>query len=161
MSLSNKIILTIEEALNVVSTWREHGDRIVFTNGCFDIIHIGHVLYLEQAKALGNRLIVGINSDASVRRLKGEHRPINDLNGRTHVIAALASVDLVIAFDDETPYALIAGLRPDTLVKGGDWAADQIVGSDIVLAGGGEVKSLRFVDGYSTTAIEQKIKSQL
>ncbi len=158
MGLASKIIVPIEDATALVSEWRSKGEKIVFTNGCFDIIHIGHVLYLEQAKALGHKLIVGINSDASVKRLKGEHRPINDINGRMHVLAALASTDMIIAFDGDTPYDLIAGLLPNILVKGGDWRADQIVGSDIVIANGGSVQSLQFVDGISTTAIEKKIK---
>jgi D-glycero-beta-D-manno-heptose 1-phosphate adenylyltransferase len=158
MKLSNKIISTLDEAQSLVNSWRTQGDKIVFTNGCFDIIHIGHVLYLEEARSLGHRLVVGLNSDASIRKLKGAHRPINDLYGRMHVIAALTSVDMVIVFEEDTPIKLIEALMPDVLVKGGDWTPDQIVGSDVVLANGGEVKSLRFIDGYSTTAIEQKIK---
>jgi D-glycero-beta-D-manno-heptose 1-phosphate adenylyltransferase len=158
MGLANKIIQSLSEANAIVADWRSKGEKIVFTNGCFDIIHIGHVLYLEQARSLGQKLIVGINSDASVRRLKGELRPINDLHGRMHVLAALASTDMVIVFEGDTPYDLIASLLPDILVKGGDWRPDQIVGSDLVIANGGSVQSLQFVDGYSTTAIERKIK---
>jgi rfaE bifunctional protein nucleotidyltransferase chain/domain len=158
MGLANKIVQSLSEANAIVAEWRSKGEKIVFTNGCFDIIHIGHVLYLEQARSLGQKLIVGINSDASVRRLKGELRPINDLHGRMHVLAALASTDMVIVFEGDTPYDLIASLLPDILVKGGDWRPDQIVGSDLVIANGGSVQSLQFVDGYSTTAIERKIK---
>lgn len=127
--------------------------KLVFTNGCFDILHAGHVLYLEQAKALGDILIVGLNSDASVKRLKGESRPVNSQQNRSIVLAALAAVDYVIVFDEETPYELIKAIQPDVLVKGGDWSEDSIVGADIVKAKGGEVISLPFWEGLSTTNI--------
>jgi rfaE bifunctional protein nucleotidyltransferase chain/domain len=131
---------------------------IVFTNGCFDIIHAGHVQYLEQAKALGDNLIVGLNSDASVKRLKGETRPVNGQQNRAIVLAALSSVDYVIVFDEETPYELIKAIQPDVLVKGGDWTEDRIVGADIVQAKGGKVISLPFVEGQSTTRIIETMK---
>jgi D-beta-D-heptose 7-phosphate kinase/D-beta-D-heptose 1-phosphate adenosyltransferase len=159
MTIAEKIYENAASAQDILAGWKANGDRIVFTNGCFDIIHIGHVLYLEQAKKQGSKLIVGINDDASVSSLKGPSRPINALKGRMAVLGALASVDMVIPFSESTPYNLIKAVLPDVLVKGGDWSIDQIVGSDIVLAKGGEVKSLSFVDGYSTTAIENKIKS--
>ena len=132
---------------------------VVFTNGCFDLIHIGHVLYLEDAKSLGDKLIVGLNSDTSVSRLKGAHRPIKDEFNRSHILAALASVDAVIIFENDDPLELIKLISPEILVKGGDWRPDQIVGSDFVLSHGGEVRSLRFVEGYSTTMLEEKIKN--
>ena len=125
--------------------------KIVFTNGCFDILHRGHVSYLNQAKAEGDLLIVGLNSDASVKRLKGESRPINDERDRKFVMENLKAVDFVEIFTEDTPYNLIKEVMPDKLVKGGDWKPEQIVGSDIVLANGGEVKSLLFIDGFSTT----------
>ncbi len=137
--------------------WKAQGERIVFTNGCFDLLHFGHVHYLAAARDLGHRLVVGVNSDASVRRLKGPTRPIQDEQNRLHVLASLACVDAVVLFEEDTPFDLIAALKPQVLVKGGDWRPDQIVGADLVLADGGEVKSLPFVEGHSTTGIEQKI----
>ncbi|MBK7636343.1 MAG: D-glycero-beta-D-manno-heptose 1-phosphate adenylyltransferase [Saprospiraceae bacterium] len=134
--------------------------KIVFTNGCFDLVHVGHVLYLESAAQLGDILVVGLNSDDSVRRLKGPTRPINDILNRSHVLAALASVDAVIIFEEDTPYDTIHTILPDVLVKGGDWAPELIIGSEVVLKNGGQVLSLDFVDGYSTTNIENRIIRQ-
>ncbi len=131
--------------------------RLVFTNGCFDLLHAGHTQYLEQAKALGDILIVGLNSDASVRQLKGEGRPLVTENDRALMLAALQSVDFVVIFSQPTPYELIELVRPDILVKGGDWKPDAIVGADIVLAGGGEVLSLPFKAGLSTTSLVRRI----
>jgi rfaE bifunctional protein nucleotidyltransferase chain/domain len=132
--------------------------KIVFTNGCFDILHVGHVRYLSQAKALGDILVVGINSDRSVSQLKGPTRPIQNENDRAEILSSLKSVDLVTIFDEETPLELIKLLQPDVLVKGGDWSIDKIVGSDIVLAKGGKVLSLDFIEGRSTTKIIEKSK---
>lgn len=151
-------IQTWEQISATVKAWRAAGDRIVFTNGCFDILHYGHLHYLSQAHDLGQRLVVGLNSAASVSRLKGPHRPINDELTRTHLLAALEVIDAVVVFEDDTPLELIRLILPDVLVKGGDWKPEQIIGSDLVLAAGGEVKSLPFVAGYSTTNIEKKIK---
>ncbi|MCA0235151.1 MAG: D-glycero-beta-D-manno-heptose 1-phosphate adenylyltransferase [Bacteroidetes bacterium] len=151
-------IQTWEQISATVAAWRAAGDRIVFTNGCFDILHYGHLHYLSQARDLGQRLVVGLNSAASVSRLKGPHRPINDELTRTHLLAALEVIDAVVVFEDDTPLELIRLILPDILVKGGDWKPEQIIGSDLVLAAGGEVKSLPFVAGYSTTNIEKKIK---
>lgn len=151
-------IQTWEQISATVAAWRAAGDRIVFTNGCFDILHYGHLHYLSQARDLGQRLVVGLNSAASVSRLKGPHRPINDELTRTHLLAALEVIDAVVVFEDDTPLELIRLLLPDILVKGGDWKPEQIIGSDLVLAAGGEVKSLPFVAGYSTTNIEKKIR---
>ena len=133
------------------------GKKLVFTNGCFDILHRGHVSYLNSARALGDFLIVGLNSDASVKRLKGETRPINDEEDRKFVLENLKAVDFVEIFEDDTPLDLIKQVCPNILVKGGDWKPDQIVGSDFVLENGGEVKSLTFIDGKSTTGTIEKI----
>ncbi len=135
-----------------VARWRETGLKVGFTNGCFDILHKGHVAYLAQARQWCDRLIVGLNSDRSVRALKGEGRPVNDLESRAVVLAGLAHVDLVAPFDEETPIALIEAARPDVLVKGADYTVEQVVGGDLVASWGGEVKLATIVDGYSTTA---------
>jgi rfaE bifunctional protein nucleotidyltransferase chain/domain len=148
-----------ESLRNLISQWQLQGERVVFTNGCFDLLHYGHLHYLADARDLGQRLVVALNSGASVRRLKGPTRPINDETTRAHLMAGLEVVDAVVFFDEDTPYELIQMLQPDVLVKGGDWQPEQIVGADIVLARGGEVRSLPFVEGYSTTKIEQKILS--
>lgn len=138
-----------------------HRDKkIVFTNGCFDILHSGHVSYLNEAKEQGDVLVVGLNSDKSVKRLKGEARPINSERDRKYLLENLKCVDLVIIFEQDTPYELISTLKPAVLVKGGDWAVDQIVGHDIVLANGGVVKSLSFKDGYSTTNILAQVQGK-
>ena len=133
---------------------------IVFTNGCFDILHLGHVTYLQQAAALGNSLVIGVNSDASVHRLsKGKERPFNPLADRTAVLAALEAVDLVVTFDEDTPLELIRQIRPDHLVKGGDWALDSIVGADQVRSWGGKVHSVPFEYQRSTTELVKRIRS--
>lgn len=132
-------------------------DTVVFTNGCFDILHPGHVDYLARARALGSRLVVGLNSDASVTRLKGPGRPVNDQTSRALVLAALECVDHVVVFDEDTPLELIRKVRPDVLVKGGDWSVDKIVGRDLVEARGGRVLSLPLLPGHSTTAIIERI----
>lgn len=150
-------IQTKDRAQQTIAGWKSTGDRIVFTNGCFDLLHYGHIHYLADAKALGDRLVVGLNSSGSVSKLKGPHRPINDELTRAHVLSALEMVDLVVIFDEPTPIALVENFSPDFLVKGGDWQPHQIVGSEWVLAHGGEVKSLPFAAGYSTTNIEEKI----
>jgi len=131
--------------------------KIVFTNGCFDILHVGHLRYLQDAKALGDFLIVGLNSDASVRALKGDQRPIQSEEDRAEMLLGLSCVDATVIFGDETPIELIKKVRPDVLVKGGDWKVDQIVGSDFVMSYGGEVKSLPFHQGRSTSNIVNKI----
>lgn len=134
--------------------------KIVFTNGCFDILHRGHVQYLAEAKKLGDILFIGINSDASVKRLKGPERPINNEDDRKFVISQLKAVDFVEIFSEDTPLNLINTVKPKVLVKGGDWNIDQIVGAKEVISSGGEVFSLQFVDGYSTTSIIHKIQEQ-
>ena len=152
-------IQTWDALQETVKRWKSTGYKIIFTNGCFDLLHYGHLHYLSDAKDLGGKLVVGLNSTASVSRLKGKHRPINDELTRQHLLAALSVVDAVVVFEEDTPFELIKKIMPDVLVKGGDWQPSQIIGSDIVLAAGGEVKSLPFVEGYSTTNIEQKIRS--
>jgi D-glycero-beta-D-manno-heptose 1-phosphate adenylyltransferase len=132
--------------------------KVVFTNGCFDILHVGHVRYLQEARAQGDLLVVGLNTDASVRRLKGPERPIQNENNRAEIMAALGCVDFVTLFGEETPEELIRKLRPDVLVKGGDWTVDKIAGGAFVQSYGGEVKSLQFVEGNSTTSIVEKIR---
>lgn len=134
------------------------GKKIVFTNGCFDILHKGHVTYLNEAKKLGDLLVIGLNSDASVKRLKGPERPINNEKDRQFVLSNLRSVDFVEIFEEDTPLSLILKVMPQILVKGGDWKIEQIVGGKEVIAAGGEVYSLQFVDGYSTTSIINKIQ---
>ncbi len=133
--------------------------KIVFTNGCFDILHAGHVMYLADAKEQGDILIVGLNSDSSVKRLKGKTRPLNPQTERAIVLAGLASVDYVVIFEEDTPYELIKKIQPDVLVKGGDWAITSIVGHEIVVNKGGVVKSLCFVEGLSTTNTIAKVKA--
>ena len=156
--IQNKII--DKDALSkLVANYQLKNQKIVFTNGCFDLLHQGHVTYLAQAASLGNRLIVGINSDNSVQKLKGIHRPIQDEKSRTLIMASLHVISAVIVFDEATPLELIKIIKPDFLVKGGDWEPAKIVGSDIVQSYGGQVISIPFIDGYSTTAIETKIKS--
>ncbi|SES16460.1 bifunctional D-glycero-beta-D-manno-heptose-7-phosphate kinase/D-glycero-beta-D-manno-heptose 1-phosphate adenylyltransferase HldE [Halopseudomonas bauzanensis] len=153
-------VLSADQLLVAVEDARAHGERIVFTNGCFDIIHAGHVGYLEEARSQGDRLIVAINDDASVTRLKGPGRPINAVERRMTVLAGLGAVDWVVSFSEDTPEELLKQLRPDVLVKGGDYGIDQVVGAPIVQAYGGEVKVLKFVDSCSTTAIVEKIREQ-
>ena len=144
----------------LVEFLRKNKDKkIVFTNGCFDIIHKGHVAYLVEAKKLGDLLVIGLNSDASVKRLKGPERPINDELDRQYVMSQLKPVDFVEIFTEDTPLNLILKIMPKILVKGGDWKIDQIVGGKEVVEAGGEVFSLNFVDGYSTTSIIHKIQS--
>ncbi len=143
----------------LVQTWRLKSDRIVFTNGVFDILHSGHVTYLEKAAALGHRLIVGLNSDASVKRLgKGDDRPLNGQDDRATVLAALRCVDAVVIFDQDTPMELIQAIGPDVLAKGGDWPTDKIVGGEYVVKHGGEVVSIPLVEGRSTTSLVQRIR---
>lgn len=152
-------ILPLEDALSALEPHRRAGKRLVFTNGCFDILHPGHVDLLSRARALGDILILGLNSDDSVRRLnKGPERPVNPASVRAFVLAHLASVDFVVEFDQDTPLDLIRALRPHVLVKGGDWSKDRIVGRDIVEAEGGEVHSLPLLTGFSTTSLIHKIR---
>ena len=158
MFMSGRKILIRPALERKIAVLRRQGKRIVFTNGCFDLIHPGHVRYLRAAKRLGDVLVVGLNSDASVRRLKGPSRPLVPQRDRCEVMAALEMVYFVTVFNDDTPYKVIARVQPDVLVKGGDWSPDRIVGADIVRARGGVVRSLRFAPGYSTTGLVERIR---
>ncbi len=154
-------VLTLEDLKGELTSRRKMSPRrpprVVFTNGCFDILHVGHIRYLKDARALGNILVVGLNSDASVKRLKGEGRPVIQEDERAEVLASLGCVDYVVLFDEETPELMIESLEPDVLVKGGDWPVEKIVGSRFVLARGGDVLSLPFHPGKSTTSLINKI----
>ncbi|HEX5081400.1 MAG TPA: D-glycero-beta-D-manno-heptose 1-phosphate adenylyltransferase [Blastocatellia bacterium] len=150
-------ILSLDQLLRERELLGRQGRRVVFTNGCFDLLHPGHIRYLQEARRLGDALIVALNSDRSVRELKGEKRPILDQNERSEVMAALGCVDYVTIFDEPTPHEIISALLPDVLVKGGDWGVDRIVGRDEVEAAGGKVLSLPFVDGCSTTDVIERI----
>jgi D-glycero-beta-D-manno-heptose 1-phosphate adenylyltransferase len=156
MNTAEKIV-TKEEASGLVADWKKQG-KVVFTNGCFDIIHLGHVDYLEKARNLGQKLVVGLNTDASVQRLKGKTRPITDEKSRARVMASLSFVDAVILFDEDTPLELISYLKPDILVKGNDYTVETIVGADVVMKNGGKVETVPLVNGYSTSNVIEKIK---
>ena len=153
------MILSSGEFKKIRSDLKKEKKILVFTNGCFDILHKGHAAYLNQAKSLGDYLIVGVNSDRSVKVLKGDSRPVNNENDRAFLLDNLKSVDYVIIFDEDTPYKLIKEIVPDYLVKGGDWKEEDIVGWDIVKAAGGKVLSLDYIDNYSTTNTLNKLKS--
>lgn len=154
-------IMQLVQVIRQCGEWKKQGKRVVFTNGVFDILHPGHVLYLAEAAELGSKLIVGLNSDASVKLLnKGSNRPIQDEKARAIVLSGLEMVDAIITFEEPTPLEVITAIQPDVLVKGGDYSLEQIVGAKEVLDEGGEVKQLQFIEGYSTTAIEQKIRNE-
>lgn len=158
LSISDKILVG-ENLISKLNFWGSSNNTIVFTNGVFDLLHLGHIDYLSKAKDEGDILIVGVNSDSSARNLgKGNSRPITDEKSRTMIIAALQFVDAVILFDEDTPYELIKIVQPDVLVKGADYKPEDIVGYDIVTAKGGSIKTIAFLPGYSTTSIEEKIK---
>ncbi len=144
-----------------VKSWQAEGKKVVFTNGVFDLLHIGHITYLAKAAELGDKLIIGLNSDSSVKRIKGEDRPVNGQNSRAALLAALFFVDAIALFEEDTPFNLITGLLPDILVKGADYSVDQIVGAKEVLANGGAVKTINFVEGYSSTSIINKIRNRI
>jgi rfaE bifunctional protein nucleotidyltransferase chain/domain len=151
-------IHTWETLKTQVATWQEQGKKIVFSNGCFDLVHKGHIDYLNRAADLGDILVMGLNTDASVSNLKGPHRPIQDEQSRLLIMAALQCVSAVVLFNEETPYDLIKLVQPDVLVKGSDYQPENIVGYDIVTSKGGTVKTIDFLPGYSTSAIEKRIK---
>ena len=158
-ALSHPNILDLTALLHTLEPLRTVGKKIVFTNGCFDIVHPGHVDLLERARAEGDVLVLGLNSDASVRRQgKGEDRPFNAYEARAFVLAHLASVDFVTGFDEDTPLALITAIKPHVLVKGGDWPVHTIVGNEVVAAAGGRVLSLPLIDGFSTTELAERIR---
>lgn len=152
-------VYNADQLRNALNVWRLLDKKIVFTNGCFDLLHLGHVDYLSKAADLGDKLVIGLNSDASTAALKGPGRPITDEKSRSILLAALSFVDAVILFDEPTPIELIRWVRPDVLVKGADYTIDQVIGADLVLKSGGEVKTIEFLPGYSTSLIEKKIRS--
>ncbi|MEL7145801.1 MAG: D-glycero-beta-D-manno-heptose 1-phosphate adenylyltransferase [Bacteroidota bacterium] len=154
-----KKIKSLADLLQEVSEWKQQGNRIVFTNGCFDIVHLGHIDYLQKSRNLGDKMIVGVNSDASVRRLKGDTRPVVDEYARQRMMASFEFVDAVVLFDENTPLQLIQNILPDILVKGNDYTIENIVGSDIVLANGGKVETIELVPNYSTTNLIKLIKN--
>lgn len=156
-SLSRKIY-TADTIAEQVNNWHK-SETIVFTNGCFDILHLGHIDYLNRSAQLGSKLVVGLNTDASVRKIKGENRPIQDENSRLNILAALECVDAVVLFDEETPLELIKVVKPDVLVKGADYEIEQIVGAKEVKEYGGEVKTIAFLEGYSTSNIVKRLKN--
>jgi D-glycero-beta-D-manno-heptose 1-phosphate adenylyltransferase len=155
-----KKIMTWDEVRLLSNIWRFQDKKIVFTNGCFDILHKGHIDYLAKAADLGMILIIGLNTDKSIQILKGKNRPVQDEQSRAHILASLSFVDAVVLFDEETPFELIQHLRPDILVKGSDYAVEDIVGYDVLKGYGGEIKTLDFVEGYSTSAIIAKISNE-
>lgn len=152
------MIIAKEDILSVVDAIKKDNKTIVFTNGCFDIIHPGHTLYLKSAKSKGDYLVVGLNSDDSVRRLKGSERPLNNQYDRAEVLDSLKPVDYIVIFDEDTPFSLISAIKPHVLVKGGDYMKDDIVGADIVEQNGGMVIVIPFVEGKSTSSLIDKIK---
>jgi rfaE bifunctional protein nucleotidyltransferase chain/domain len=156
----NKIIPR-DEIVSLAEKWRANGDKIVFTNGCFDLIHRGHIEYLLRAADLSERMIVGLNTDASVSRLKGKDRPVVDEESRAILMGAFEFVDAVVYFDDDTPYELIKEIQPDILVKGSDYKIEEIIGYDVVLARGGTVETINLVEGFSTTTLIERIKKTI
>ena len=150
----------LKDNIEIINRIKAERKKIVFTNGCFDLLHVGHIRYLAQAKKLGNFLIIGLNSDSSVKELKGEDRPINSFEDRATLLSAIESVDLVIMFEEQTPENLIKDIVPDILVKGGDYNIEDIVGYQTVMQNGGQVKTLSFYDGYSSTNYINKIKKR-
>ncbi|TAE20734.1 MAG: D-glycero-beta-D-manno-heptose 1-phosphate adenylyltransferase [Cytophagales bacterium] len=157
--MTSSKILSLPQAIDQAARWRAEGQRLVFTNGCFDIVHLGHIDYLEKARALGDKLVLGLNTDASVSRIKGPLRPVVNEQARSRMMAAMQFVDLVVLFDEPTPKELIEAIRPDILVKGDDYTVATIVGADFVLANGGSVETIPLVQGYSTTSLIERIKN--
>ncbi|MCX8092825.1 MAG: D-glycero-beta-D-manno-heptose 1-phosphate adenylyltransferase [Candidatus Goldbacteria bacterium] len=155
--MKSKIILNRKKLIKEIKKLKNKGKKIVFTNGCFDIIHAGHIKLLNAAKKLGDVLVLALNSDSSVKRLKGEKRPIVPQSERAEIMAALSMVDIVTVFYEDDPYNIIKDLKPDVLVKGGDWPIDKIIGADIVKSYGGKVKNIKYIEGQSTTNIINKI----
>ena len=146
---------------SMVTNWQLEGKKVVFTNGVFDLLHIGHITYLAKAAESGDKLVIGLNSDSSVKRIKGENRPVNDQNNRAALLAALFFVDAVVVFDEDTPLNLITTLLPDILVKGADYSIENIIGANEVIANGGKVKTIDFVEGHSSSSIIEKIRNQV
>ena len=158
--IQTKIFTEVQQFIPVLNRWKQAGETLVFTNGCFDLVHRGHIDSLAKAADLGNRLIVGLNSDVSVKLLKGENRPLIDQQSRAILLASLLMVDAVVLFDEKTPYELIRSIFPDVLVKGAEYQIEEIAGFDIVLAAGGRVERIELTEGFSTTDLIQKIKNK-
>ncbi len=156
--VSLKALWHLKKACEQREAWKKEGKRVVFTNGCFDLLHPGHITYLQDAQNLGDVLILGLNDDASIQRLKGASRPINPLHDRATMLSSLRSVDVVVAFSEDTPLNLITALMPDVLVKGGDYSVDTIVGAKEVMQAGGHVQVIPFLEGYSSTRLIQRIQ---
>ena len=152
-------LYTLKQACEQRQLWKQQGKRLVFTNGCFDLLHPGHITYLNDAKALGDVLVVGLNDDNSIHRLKGDLRPINPLQDRAYMLVALKAVDMVVVFSEDTPLNLIQALEPDVLVKGGDYMVENIVGAQEVKSLGGEVRVIPFLEGYSSSALIERIRA--
>jgi len=161
LSKKDMCLLSLEEAVKIRKECRRRGKKVVFTNGCFDIIHVGHIRLLKEASKLGDVLIIGLNSDDSVRKIKGPARPINSLSDRAEVLSSIRYVDYITAFEEETPRRLISLLLPDVLVKGGDYRKDEIVGADVVEAEGGKVVTIPLVEGKSTTKLIERIRNKV
>lgn len=157
MPTADKIYASVSDFLPVIKSWKSEGHKVVFTNGCFDIVHLGHLDYLEKARALGQKLVIGLNTDASITRLKGQTRPIIPEVARARLLAALEFVDAVVLFADDTPLTLIKTLLPDILTKGNDYSVENIVGAKEVMDNGGTVETIELVKGYSTSSIIEKI----
>jgi len=151
--------VSLEELQTLTASWKAAGQKVVFTNGCFDLLHAGHIAYLSEAADLGDKLIIGLNSDQSVQKIKGPQRPVNNENTRSSLLGAMFFIDAVVTFNEDTPLELIEAIQPDVLVKGGDYQIETIVGAKETLSRGGEVKVLSFLPGYSSTAIIDKIKN--
>jgi rfaE bifunctional protein nucleotidyltransferase chain/domain len=161
LDLVKSKIFTWPEMKKRCAMWHLLGKKIVFTNGCFDILHLGHIEYLSKAAGMGDALVIGLNSDESVRKLKGDHRPINNENARAMVLASLRFTDAVVVFNEDNPYELIRLIQPDILVKGNDYKTEEIAGHDIVLSQGGKVITIELTPGYSTTGIAEKISQSI
>ena len=156
MKIENKI-MSMENAKIQIKKWQNNDEKVVFTNGCFDVLHAGHIKYLFKAKSLGDHLVIGLNTDSSVRILKGKNRPLQDEQDRALILAALEAVDLVVLFDEDTPLEIITFLKPDILVKGSDYTIDNIVGAKEIVQWGGKVETIEFVNGKSTSLIIEKM----
>lgn len=159
LQYSQQKIIKKDDLKGLLAFWKFKGFKLVFTNGCFDILHLGHIDYLSKARQLGDILIVGLNTDRSVSKIKGENRPVNKEVARAMLLSSMSCVDAVILFDEETPYNLIDLVQPDILVKGSDYKPHEIVGADIVLKSGGRIETIEFLEGYSTTSIIKKLTS--
>lgn len=163
-NLEQTLLSKINDLLSLkasIKQWQSEGKKVVFTNGVFDLLHIGHITYMAKAAELGDKLVIGLNSDSSVKRIKGEDRPVNDQNSRAALLAALFFVNAIVVFEEDTPINVITTLMPDILVKGADYSIENIVGAKEIIANGGEVKTIDFVEGYSSTSIIKKIREQI